>query len=162
MTVKVLARLPLLAAILTICVASGEEGPAPVDATEADAQIFERQQIMQQLDKDAEQLGLIVAGLEPRDQLGPTARAVARGAAEAEASFQQIIPGGRSKPEVWSNHEDFARRMADFTRRAEAMAVLAEADDMNGVTETLGEAMPCKACHDIYRTPRRADPAAAQ
>lgn len=127
----------------------------PVNPAEVEGLIFERQQIMLQLDEDAEQLGLIVAGLAPRARLGPVARAIANGAKDAEASFALTVPGGRSKPEVWSNRADYDRLMKDFVTRSDAMAKLAEADNLNGVIESLGDALPCKQCHDSYRTPKK-------
>ncbi len=128
---------------------------AALDPAEAEGIIFERQQAMLQLDKDAERLGLIVAGLAPRAQLGPVARAIANGAKDAEASFAQTVPGGRTKAEVWANRADYDRQMANFVTRSDAMAKLAEADNLNGVIEALGDALPCKQCHDTYRAPKK-------
>ncbi|MGE3690700.1 MAG: cytochrome c [Novosphingobium sp.] len=128
---------------------------APVDPAEAEGIIFERQQAMLQLERDADKLGDIIAGLAPRAKLGETARAIANGAKDAEESFALHVPGGRSKPEVWSNREDYDRRMQEFVQKSDAMATMAEADNLNGVIETLNDAMPCKACHDVYRAPKR-------
>jgi hypothetical protein len=50
-------------------------------ASEAEGIIFERQQIMLQLDKDAELLGKIMAGLEPATKLAEVTQAVAPGGA---------------------------------------------------------------------------------
>jgi cytochrome c556 len=127
----------------------------PVDPADAEGVIFERQQIMLQLEKDAEALGMIVAGLAPREKLAATARAVADGARESRASFELHAEGGRSKPEVWSNWDDYSRRMQVFETRSEEMAKLAEAGNLNGVIEIMSDAMPCKACHDVYRTPKK-------
>lgn len=126
-----------------------------VDPAEVDGVIFERQQIMLKLDKDAEELGMIVAGLAPKDKLAATARAVATSARESEESFWLHAAGGRSKPEVWSNWDDYSRRMREFVEKSDAMARKAEAGDMVGVTEALSDALPCKACHDVYRTPKK-------
>lgn len=127
----------------------------PVAAAEVEGVIFERQQIMLQLEKDAEQLGLIVAGLAPRDKLAATARAVADGARDSRASFELHAEGGRSKPEIWSNWQDYNQRMQVFADRSEQMAKLAETGNFNGLIEIMSDAMPCKACHDLYRTPKK-------
>lgn len=129
--------------------------PAAVDPSEAEGIIFERQQAMQQLERDADKLGDIIAGLAPRDKLGETARAIAKGAKDAQETFALQVPGGRSRPEVWSNREDYDRRMQEFVQKADAMAALAEAGNLHGVVETMNDAMPCKGCHDIYRAPKK-------
>ncbi len=113
--------------------------------------IFERQQIMKELDDQAETLGNIVAGLEPRAKLAATTRAIAKSAKESMESFRNPLPGGRSKPEVWSNNADFMQRMATFVRETDELAKLGEAGNMPAVTEKLVTALPCKSCHDLYR-----------
>lgn len=127
----------------------------PAAAAEAEGIIFERQQIMTKLDQDADKLGKVVAGLLPADQLAPAARAVAEGARESVEAFQQHVPGGRSKPEVWSNNADFTAKMEKFATSAEAMAKAAEAGDKGTVLNLMVDALPCKECHDTYREKKR-------
>lgn len=117
--------------------------------------IFERQQAMLQLDRDSDMLGKIVAGIAPADKLAATTRAVANGAKDSVTSFADKVPGGRSKPAVWSNNADFTRRMESFARNAEAMAKAGESGNITAVTELMIEAMPCKECHDLYREPKK-------
>ncbi|MFC0684850.1 c-type cytochrome [Novosphingobium clariflavum] len=139
--------------------AAAEAGSAvPTTAAagdDAEAIIFERQQIMQQLAKDSETLGGIVAGSQPRDQLAKVTRALADGAKDSLGSFRDKVPGGRSKPEVWSNNADFMKRMEDFARNSEAMAKAGESGNMAGVTALMIDALPCKQCHDLYREPKK-------
>lgn len=164
------AALPVFVALALVglqpaAVASADKtsGPAhaangtlkAVDPAVVEGVIFERQQIMLQLEKDAELLGLIVAGLAPREKLAETARAVAEGARESRTSFELHAEGGRSRPEVWSNWADYDQRMQVFAAKSEDMAKLAEAGNFNGVIEIMSEAMPCKACHDVYRLPKK-------
>jgi cytochrome c556 len=122
---------------------------------DAEGIIFERQQIMKDLDGNAEILGDIVAGLAPKDKLAATARAIAQSARDSRESFRAQVPGGRSKPEVWSNNADFMKRMDDFVARSEVMVQQAEAGNLAAVTDGLGQSLPCKSCHDLYRTPKR-------
>lgn len=141
--------------------AAAEAGSAVQAQTAApagdDAQtiIFERQQIMQQLAKDSETLGGIVAGSQSRDQLAKVTRALADGAKDSLARFRDKVPGGRSKSEVWSNNADFMKRMEDFVRNSEAMAKAGESGNMAGVTALMIDALPCKQCHDLYREPKK-------
>lgn len=118
---------------------------------EAEGIIFERQQIMKQLAEDSDILGQIVAGEIPPDKLRETTRAIAQGAKDSVAAFEQKIPGGRSKPEVWTNYADYTGRMQNFANSAEEMAKIAETGNMNAVISLMGDALPCKQCHDIYR-----------
>jgi cytochrome c556 len=122
---------------------------------EAEGIIFERQQIMTQLDKDAETLGMIASGAAPAPKLAETTRAVAQGAKDSLEAFRMQVPGGRAKPEVWANYEDFMQRMTAFSTNAEKMAKLGETGNVVAVTEVMIDALPCKQCHDLYRAPKR-------
>ena len=46
------------------------------------------------------------------------------------------------------------RRMEDFARNSEAMAAVGARGDVTAVTGMLVDALPCKQCHDVYRTPK--------
>jgi cytochrome c556 len=137
------------AALASLQQASGAES-----RSEAEGIIFERQLIMTQLDEDSELLGDIVAGLAPASKLAETASKIAKGARDSVDSFKAQVPGGRSKPEVWSNNADFTAKMESFARNAEAMAELAKGGNVNAVSEVLAGALPCKQCHDVYRAPK--------
>lgn len=130
-------------------------GAEPATANQTEGAIFERQFIMGQLDKDGEVLGNIIAGIEPPTKLAATTRAIAKGARDSVESFRVALPGGRSKPEVWTNHADFMQRMESFANKAEAMAKAGETGDVTAVTGMMVDAMPCKQCHDLYRAPKK-------
>lgn len=124
---------------------------SPPNSVEAEGLIFERQQLMDQLKRDSEILGNIVAGLAPADKLAKTTRSIAQAATESVAIFNQKVPGGDAKPEVWTNHADFMKRMQAFSRNAEAMAKAGDTGNVNAVTNLMIDALPCKQCHDLYR-----------
>ena len=84
-----------------------------------------------------------------------TTRAIAKGARDSVESFRATLPGGRSKPEVWTQHDDFIQRMESFASKADAMAKAGETGDMAAVTGLMVDAMPCKQCHDLYRAPKK-------
>lgn len=125
--------------------------PATVDQADADAIILDRQLVMQQLDKDTKALGAIVAGSSPPDKMADHAKAIAKGASEATKSFEQNVPGGAAKPEIWINWADFSKRMQDFVTNSEAMAKASETGNVVTVSELMIPALPCKQCHDVYR-----------
>ena len=145
----------LLSAAAGVLAWQAGQAAEPAAHPEAEGIIFERQQIMTRLGDDADKLGKVVAGQLPADQLAPAARALAQGARESVDAFKQQVPGGRSKPEVWSNNADFSARMEKFAVNAEAMAKAAEGGDKGAVLGLMVEAMPCKECHDTYREKKR-------
>lgn len=148
----VLAAVPVVA---VLGAAGWSASAAPPSPEEQEGIIFERQQIMLQLERDSELLGKIVAGTAPKDKLAQATRAVAEGARDSVTSFADQVPGGRTKPEAWSNYPDFMQRMEAFARNADAMAKAGESGDMNTVMGLMIDALPCKQCHDVYRAPKK-------
>jgi cytochrome c556 len=148
---RYLLALAALTAPVIAFAAAGETIPKE----EADGIIFERQNIMLQLEKDAELLGEIAAGLKPADKLGEVTKSIAEGAAASKAAFEPQVQGGRSKPEVWTNWADYSKRLDEFDNNAQQLAELGARGDLNGVTNMLGAALPCKECHDVYRGPKK-------
>ena len=62
----------------------------------------------------------------------------------------------RAKPEIWQKPEDFALKAHDFEQAAMQFDVAAKSGDLTQITATfdaLGKS--CKACHDIYRAPKK-------
>jgi cytochrome c556 len=122
-------------------------------AAHADGQdnIDYRQQIMKQLDAEAAALGMIVSGQIPPDSLSLQSRALASSAKSALKAFEPKVPGGEAKPEVWAKWDDFSKRMQTFAQKSEEMAKVSESGNVQKVTELMIDALPCKACHDVYR-----------
>jgi cytochrome c556 len=129
--------------------------PAPPSAAisqdDADAIILDRQLVMQALDKDVMVLGSIVAGTTPPTELVARTRSIAKLAKDALKSFEPNAPGGASKPEVWSNWDDFRKRMDHFVVETDKMAKTSETGDLGQVGEAMIGALQCKQCHDVYR-----------
>lgn len=147
----------VVSCVLTVFVAQHRVRAQPAPAKEeAEGIVFERQQIMLQLEKDSQALGEMAAGLRKPDKLAETAHAIAQGAKDSLAAFEPNVPGGRSKPEVWSNGTDFRQRMEAFAANADKMSKIAETGNLTGVVEVMAEALPCKQCHDVYRSPKKA------
>lgn len=148
-------RAAALAVAASAALFSWQASGAEDAKVQAEGIIFERQQIMDQLGKDADALGKIVAGQLPRDRLAATAGAIAQGAKESVEAFKQQVPGGHTKPEAWTNNADFAARMEKFAKNAEVMAKAGEAGNMAEVLNVMVDAMPCKECHDLYREKKK-------
>lgn len=126
----------------------------PLSAVHGQAEdpVLARQLVMQALDDDAEALGMIVARAVPPAKMAEHARNIAKHAKESYESFKPKAPGGSAKPEIWTNWADYSKRMEEFVVNSEKMAKIAETGDINAVTEIMIDAMPCKSCHDVYRT----------
>lgn len=136
---------------------STDAPPAPkaVDEAEAEGIIFERQQLMLKIEEEAKTLGEVVAGTAAPDKMAPAARAIADLAKESAVAFEPRVPGGRAKPEIWTNGSDYSERMKSFAEKSEQMAREAEANNMSGVMSLMSDALPCKQCHDVYRAPKK-------
>lgn len=111
-----------------------------------------RELIMKELDAEAAALGMMVSGQIPPDGLAYQTRAVASSAKSALKAFEPNVPGGEAKPEVWSKWDDFSQRMQTFAKKADELAKAGEANNVAAVTELMVSALPCKECHDVYRT----------
>ena len=111
-----------------------------------------RELIMKQLDAESAALGMIVSGQVPPDSLSLQAKAIALSAKSALKAFEPKVPGGEAKPEVWAKWDDFSKRMQRFAQKTEEMAKVSESGNVQKVTELMIDALPCKSCHDVYRT----------
>ncbi|HET7317170.1 MAG TPA: cytochrome c [Sphingomicrobium sp.] len=62
----------------------------------------------------------------------------------------------RAKAEIWDKAEDFAIKAHDFQTAANQFNVAAQSGDLGEIRTTfdaLGKS--CKACHDLYRAPKK-------
>jgi cytochrome c556 len=114
-----------------------------------------RQAIMKQIDAEAAAIGMIVSGAIPADSLALQAKALANSAKSALKAFEPKVPGGEAKPEVWAKWDDFSKRMQTFAQKSEEMAKVSESGDVQRVVEMVTDAMPCKACHEVYRNKKK-------
>jgi cytochrome c556 len=58
----------------------------------------------------------------------------------------------KAKPEIWTDHDDFDKRLTEFQSHADALQLVAangKADDFKAAAATLGK--DCKGCHEQYR-----------
>lgn len=119
---------------------------------DSDTVLLDRQLSMQQLDTDFGTLTKIIAGELKPDKLHETALSVARDAREAADSFKSRIQGGGSKPALWTNWDDFGKRMDDFIARSDALAKATETQSGGALFGPMGEvAGKCEECHFLYR-----------
>jgi len=82
--------------------------------------------------------------------LGLHANAMADLAGIANTLFPEGSEGGDALPAIWTNKEDFAKRMTAFEEAAVAMkAAVASGEGVGPAMQGLGQS--CKGCHDDYR-----------
>ena len=115
-----------------------------------------RQYIMNTLNEQAAALGEILSGAIPDDNVVSHMDALALTAATALKAFVPKVPGGEARPEVWSQWDDFSRRMNDFAQQTASMAKIAHTQGKEAALAKVMDALSCKKCHDSYRREKRA------
>lgn len=131
-------------------------GPAWVQADPGKEDIIKyRQKIMETLNEQSSVIGQMMALSVPDENMPAHLEAIALAASVALKSFEPKVEGGGSLPEVWTQWDDFAKRMNEFAQKTADVAEAAKSGKaskeelMTGMTDALS----CKGCHDIYRTP---------
>jgi cytochrome c556 len=126
-------------------------GGLATSAIAADPSVEARQALMKTFGGAAKTLGGMAGGGAYDAAAAEAAKAaLVTGAAEIAAKFETNVadPDSESKPEVWTNWED-------FLVKAKAMGDAATAMDVS-TAEGIGAGMgniggTCKACHQAYR-----------
>lgn len=113
-----------------------------------------RQHIMKSMGEQAKIIDMIVNKRAPAADLAKHIQVLATTATMAKSAFEPEVPGGESKPEVWSKWDDFARRLDAMTAATADLARTAQSGGLSAVTPKLQSALDCKGCHDTYRVPK--------
>lgn len=125
-------------------------------ATAADKDVIDyRINIMASIGKQSAALGAVLQGKVPPDNLGGHARSIHVAVQQARKAFVPNVPGGTSKPDVWTNWKDFDERFAKLEAVSLEVAELADKGDRAGAQAKVKEMLTCKTCHDVYRTPQK-------
>lgn len=113
-----------------------------------------RRHLMKAMGEEAAMLGMMVQQKVPAADFAAHAKALAVTASMIKKAFRPEIPGGRAKPEVWSNWGDFSNRVDTLVS---ASADLAKAAQEGGIASAgpKMKSLNCKACHDQYREPEK-------
>jgi cytochrome c556 len=143
----------LTRAILALHLAALPFLSAAVHADDEDT-IAYRKHIMKTLDEQTAAIGMIFSGAIPDTNLQLHMDAIAAAAAQGLSSFEPNVPGGDAKPEVWSNWEDFSKRMTAFAEKTANMAKVARDAGTEHAAELAVDALDCKGCHEVYNSKR--------
>jgi cytochrome c556 len=121
-----------------------------------DADLIEtRQRIMRTLDEQVGIVGQIASGAAPADNLNTHLEIIALTAATALKSFEPKVNGGESKPQVWSDWADFAKRMNEFAKKTQQLAKTGKDMGKEAAIGEMVDALTCKQCHDDYRQEKK-------
>lgn len=121
-------------------------------ADDADA-IDYRKHVMNTLGEQLAAVEMIVAKKAPADAFAVHVKTIAVAATQAKLAFQPKVAGGSSKPEVWSNWADFARRLDVMVAASEELAKAAKDGNAAVVGPKIRTALDCEGCHKIYMVP---------
>lgn len=124
----------------------------PAAASADNKEIIEyRQHIMNALNEHGASLGMIMSFAVPDDNTVAHFEAIALLSKTALEAFEPKVQGGESKPEVWTQWADFSKRMKEFAQNSEMVAKLGATQGKEVAMNHVLDALPCKACHDVYR-----------
>jgi cytochrome c556 len=110
-----------------------------------------REHVMNTLYEQSEALGQILSTTIPDDNAIGHLDSLALTASIALKAFEQKVPGGEAKPEVWSNWADFSKRMNEFAQKIAAVAKDAHEHGKAAALAQVTDALSCKSCHESYR-----------
>lgn len=111
-----------------------------------------RQDVMKTLEEQSSILGQMASGVVPNNDMTTDMQILALAASTALKAFQPKVPGGKAKPEIWTNWDDFSKKMNDFAQKASEGAKAAQTQGSDAALTALVDiANGCKGCHDMYR-----------
>jgi cytochrome c556 len=114
-----------------------------------------RSHVMKTIGEQFGAIQLILENRVPADNLATHLKVIAATAPQAKGAFTAEVAGGRSKPEVWENWDDFSQRLDRFVAGAQELAQAAEAGDAAAAAAKLPATLDCKGCHEVYRAPAK-------
>lgn len=112
-----------------------------------------RKHVMKSLGEQLGAIDMIVAKKAPPDAFAVHLKTIAIIASQAKVAFEANVPGGNSKPEVWSHWADFAKRLDAMTAAAAGLAKDADAGQAATVGPKVRTALDCEGCHTAYMVP---------
>jgi cytochrome c556 len=83
--------------------------------------------------------------------LGANLQITAMLASTALKAFEPKVPGGRSVPDIWSDRDDFSKRMRSFSEKTAQAAKNAPSMAPEAALASMLDVLDCKSCHQVYR-----------
>jgi cytochrome c556 len=129
---------------------------APLAAVADDQDTIDyRQHVMKTMDEQAAAINMILQHRAPADNFAVHAQILAITAATAKKAFETKVPGGTSKPEVWTQWADFARQLDVLAANTAEFARVAKEGGVAAAEKKVASALSCKGCHDTYCVPKK-------
>ncbi|HEY4366237.1 MAG TPA: cytochrome c [Steroidobacteraceae bacterium] len=145
-------RLRRLAGALTLAVTLASAPLAHADDQDA---IDYRRHIMKTMGEEAAIVGMILKQKAPAESFATHMQILAVAAATAKKAFEPKVAGGDSKPEVWAQWPDFAKRLDALVAATDDLAKTAQQGGVAAAGPKVSTALTCKGCHDTYRVPKK-------
>jgi len=114
-----------------------------------------RKHVMKSLGEELAAIHMILDKKAPADNLVAHVKALAVTATQAEKAFEPKVPGGNSKPAVWSSWPDFAKQLDALVASTSDLAKTAQSGGAAALGPKLGSALNCQSCHDTYMVPAK-------
>ena len=129
---------------------------APVAASADDKDVIDyRQHLMNTLDAQSQIIGQMLSGVTPDKHGAGALEIIALSAKLSKGAFEAKVEGGQSKSDVWAKHDDFMKKMDSFIQNSAHVAETAKKASFQETVSIMIDALPCKACHDLYRDPSK-------
>jgi cytochrome c556 len=143
---KALAKGVVLGVLTCVALAAAADDQDAVDY---------RKHVMSTLGEQAAAIDQIIAKKAPPDAFAVHVKTIAIAAGQTKLAFEPKIAGGDSKPEVWSNWADFAKRVDAMVAAANELAKAAQEGNVAVVGPKIKIALDCDGCHKIYMVPAK-------
>ena len=127
---------------------------ASVSADDQDV-IDYRKHVMKSMGEQLAAIHMILDKKAPADNLAVHMKVLAVTASQAEKAFEPNVPGGNSKPAVWSSWPDFAKRLDTLVASTSELAKTAQSGGAAALGPRLESALNCQSCHDTYMVPAK-------
>lgn len=120
----------------------------------ADAQdaIDYRRHVMKTMGEQMAAIRMILDKKAPADNLAVHLAVIATTAPQAKKAFEPNVPGGKAKPDVWTNWADFSKRLDTLVAATDELAKAAKSGGAAAVDSKL-QSLNCQNCHETYRAP---------
>lgn len=124
----------------------------PPDATAADEvdAVSYRRHVMKSMSEQAAALALVLQKRGPAENAALHARSIALSAQAAVKAFEEKVPGGEAKEDIWRKWPDFQKRLQTLSDGANDLAVTAEREGLDAMRAKFMNVLTCKSCHDTY------------
>lgn len=123
---------------------------APTIARADDQDVIDyRQHIMKTMGDQMTLINLVIQKKASPEDLATFAQILATTATTAKSAFMPNVAGGKSKPNVWTNWNDFSKQLDQLVASTADLAAAAKSGGLTAVTSKAAT-LNCMSCHNTY------------